>query len=118
MSVSGDFEDIKLKLREFAQERDWDQFHSPKNLVMALTGEVGELNECFQWMSEEQSNNLSDKQLENISQEIADVQLYLIRLADKLNIDIVEQSNKKIKINALKYPIDKAKGSSKKYTEL
>jgi dCTP diphosphatase len=111
---------IKERLKEFALERNWDQFHYPKNLVMALSGEVGELTEIFQWLSNEQSKqeNLSDKDLERCKEEIADVFLYLIRLADKLEIDIELEAHKKIQINAKKYPIEKSKGTAKKYTDL
>ena len=108
-------EKTKKRLREFNEERDWDQFHSPKNLTMALAGEVGELIEHFQWLTEKESRELSGEKLEKASEEIADIQIYLIQLADKLNIDIGEAVEKKIEINRLKYPQDKAKGSAKKY---
>lgn len=111
-------EELKLALRSFAEERDWDQFHSPKNLSMALAGEAGELLEHFQWLTEDQSKNLIDKQLSAVADEIADVQLYLVRLADKLGLDIMVECNRKIESNAIKYPIDKSKGTAKKYTEL
>lgn len=111
-------EELKLSLREFAQERDWNQFHSPKNLAMALAGETGELIECLQWLTEEQSSKLSDAKTSEVADEIADVQLYLIRLADKLNIDIASACRQKIEKNAKKYPINKSHGSAKKYTEL
>ena len=112
-----DLNEIKEKLREFAMARDWDQFHSPKNLSMALAGEVGELLELFQWLTEEQSNNLSREQRAAVEEEVADVFLYLLRLADKLGIDLLSAANNKIIINEQKYPVDKVKGSSKKYTE-
>lgn len=108
---------IKETLRIFAQSRDWDKFHSPKNLSMALAGEVGELLELFQWLTEEQSKNLSREQSKAVEEELADVFLYLIRLADRLDIDLLEASKNKIIINEQKYPVDKVKGSSKKYTE-
>ncbi len=108
-------EEIKKTLSAFAKERDWDQFHSPKNLVMALTSEVGELNELFQWLTEEQSNNVDN---DEIREEIADIFIYLIRLADKLNVDIENAVKEKIKLNANKYPIELSKGNSKKYDEL
>jgi dCTP diphosphatase len=111
-------DELKLALRSFAEERDWDQFHSPKNLSMALAGEAGELLEHFQWLTEDQSKNLSDQQLLAVADEIADVQLYLVRLADKLGLDIMAECNRKIEVNAVKYPIDKSKGTAKKYTEL
>lgn len=112
-----DLDEIKEKLRKFALARDWDQFHSPKNLSMALAGEVGELLELFQWLSEEQSKNLTREQRKAVEEEVADVFLYLLRLADKLGVDLLEAAENKISINELKYPVDKVKGSSKKYTE-
>lgn len=110
-------EQIKLKLREFADERDWDQFHSPKNLSMALIAEAAELVEHFQWMTEKQSHNLSESKLKAVGEELADIQIYLIRIADKLNIDLLAEANKKIELNEKKYPREKVKGSPKKYTE-
>jgi len=110
-------EKMRQIMREFSDSRDWDKFHSPKNLSMALSVEVSELIECFQWMTEEQSNSLSSEQLENISDEIADIQLYLVRFADKVGIDIGSAVDKKIEKNELKYPADKVKGSSKKYSD-
>lgn len=110
-------DEIKEKLRQFAIARDWDQFHSPKNLSMALAGEVGELLELFQWLTEEQSNNLSREQRGAVEEEVADVFLYLLRLADKLGVDLLKAANSKIIINEQKYPVDKVKGSPKKYTE-
>ena len=104
--------EIQDKLARFAADRDWDQFHSPKNLVMALTSEVGELNELFQWLTEDQSKNV-DK--DEMRQEIADIFIYLLRLADKLDIDIEEAVREKIEINAKKYPIDLSKGNAIKY---
>ncbi len=111
-------EELKLSLRKFAEERDWDQFHSPKNLSMALAGEAGELLEQFQWLTEDQSKNLTDQQLLAVADEIADVQLYLIRLSDKLGLDILAECTRKIAINADKYPIEKSKGKSDKYTNI
>ena len=111
-----DIKEIQDKLAKFAEERDWDQFHSPKNLVMALTSEVGELNELFQWLTEEQSSMKDDiVKVEEIRKEIADIFIYLLRLADKLDIDIEEAVREKIEINAKKYPIDLAKGNATKY---
>lgn len=111
------FENIKNKLRAFASERDWDQFHSPKNLAMALSVEVAELVEHFQWLTEESSKNLKANTLDGVADEIADVQLYLIRLADTLDVDIPKAVEQKIEKNEAKYPADKVRGSSKKYTE-
>jgi dCTP diphosphatase len=111
-------QDLIEKLRQFAAERDWEQFHSPKNLSMALAVEVAELLEHFQWLTEEQSRSLDKKTLGKIKEEIGDTQIYLARLADQLNIDPLVAANEKLAKNAIKYPIDKAKGSAKKYTEL
>jgi len=115
-----DLIELRDKLRSFASERDWEQFHTPKNLAMALSGEVGELNEIFQWLTDKQSSEIANDptKLQHTREEIADIQLYLIRLADKLNIDIAEAASEKIDINKSKYPIDKSHGSAKKYTEL
>lgn len=110
--------EIKAQLRTFADERDWSQFHSPKNLVMALSGEVGELTEQFQWLSEDESQALSESQLSEVSDEIADVQIYFLMLSDKIGVDVLDAVQKKIRDNARKYPVDKARGKSDKYTEL
>lgn len=112
-----ELDQYKVQLRKFAEDRDWNQFHSPKNLSMALIVEAAELVEHFQWLTEEQSNTLEQSQLEKVQEELADIQIYLIRIADKLNIDLKEAVEKKILANAKKYPIDKVRGSSKKYTE-
>lgn len=111
-------EDLRDALRAFADARDWNQFHSPKNLAMALSGEAGELLEIFQWLTEEQSMRLDAGAKEAASEEIADVLLYLIRLADKLDIDLVDAAQRKLARNAQKYPADKARGNARKYTDL
>jgi len=111
-------EELKHKLRKFADARDWDQFHSPKNLAMALSVEASEIVETFQWLTEEESYNLTGDRLENIKNEIGDVLIYLIRLSDKLGIDPLAAANEKNEINKEKYPAQKVKGSAKKYTEL
>jgi dCTP diphosphatase len=105
-------------LRQFALDRDWNQFHSPKNLAIALSVEAAELLEHFQWMSEAASTTLSAEQMAEVREEAADVLLYLIRLADKLGIDLLTAASEKIALNAKKYPVERARGSSKKYTEL
>lgn len=112
-----DLEMIRDRVRAFSDARDWNQFHSPKNLSMALSVEVSELLECFQWLTEEQSRVLTADQLSTISDEVADVQLYLVLLADQLGIDIAAAVDKKIKKNEEKYPADIVKGSSKKYDQ-
>lgn len=107
-------------LREFAEARDWAQFHSPKNLVMALSGEVGELNEIFQWMTEADSFKAasSEATASAVRDEIADVALYLIRLSDVLGIDLNEAVSSKLATNAAKYPLDLSRGVSTKYNKL
>jgi len=112
-----EFDNLKIRLRKFADDRDWEQFHSPKNLSMALIVEAAELVEHFQWLTEEQSSSLKEKKLEEVEAELADIQLYLIRLADMLNVDLIAAANKKIEKNNEKYPADKVRGSSKKYNE-
>lgn len=111
---------LATALEQFAADRDWAQFHSPKNLVMALTGEVGELTEIFQWLTEAQSQaaGKDPRTAQAVKDELADVQLYLVRLASVLGIDLNEAVQQKLQKNARKYPVDKAKGSSKKYTDL
>lgn len=111
------FNDLKKRLADFAQERDWEQFHSPKNLAMALIVEAGELVEPLQWLSEEESRHLSAGQHQAISEEAADVLLYLIRFADRLGIDLERAAWDKIEKNAAKYPADKVRGSSRKYSD-
>ena len=112
-----DFDQIRKRVRQFFVEREWDQFHSPKNLSMALIVEAAEMVEHFQWLTEEQSSNLSPEKLAEIELELADIQIYLISLAEKLQLDLVAAVDKKLALNARKYPADKVRGSSKKYTE-
>ena len=113
-----DIENLRNQLRTFAAERDWDQFHSPKNLASALAVEAAELLEHFQWLTEAESQQLAPASLAAVRAEVADVLLYLIRISDKLGIDLIAAANAKIVLNAEKYPVDKARGNSKKYTEL
>lgn len=108
---------IRDKLRDFALKRDWDKYHTPKNLVMALSVEVSELMEHFQWLDQFESYDIMIETKKDVEKEIADVFIYLIRLADILDIDINEVTFEKIADNEIKYPIDKVKGSAKKYTE-
>ena len=112
-----DIDNLKALLAKFAEDRDWDQFHSPKNLSMALSVEAAELLEHFQWLSEAESKELASEKSKEVSEEIADIQIYLIRLADKLNIDIDDAVRTKLKINSAKYPAEKVRGSSKKYSD-
>jgi len=115
--AESDFDGIKKQVRQFVVERDWDQFHSPKNLSMALIVEAAELVEHFQWLTEEQSCNLSAEKLAEVELELADIQVYLISLAEKLKLDLVAAVDKKLVLNAKKYPADKVRGSSIKYSE-
>lgn len=110
--------DLAIQLQHFAQERDWQQFHSPKNLASALVVEAGELLEHFQWLTEIQSRDVSPEKRDAISAEIADVLLYLVQLSSSLGIDPITAAQKKLRTNALKYPVNKARGNSKKYDEL
>jgi NTP pyrophosphatase (non-canonical NTP hydrolase) len=112
-----DLEVLRDRLRQFAAERDWDKFHSPKNLAIALSVEAAELLEHFQWLSESESAALSEVTGAKVREELADVLLYLIRLADKLSVDLSAAAFDKINRNAIKYPVEKSYGSRKKYTE-
>lgn len=115
-----DVEKLRSVLAIFAHDRDWDQFHSPKNLAMALSGEVGELVEVFQWLTEEQSHQIKDNHeaAKAVSDELADVLMYAVRLADILEIDINTAVISKLDQNNQKYPVEKARGSNKKYNKL
>ena len=109
---------LRSQLAQFANERDWDQFHNPKNLAMALVAEAGELVEHFQWLSPQQAANLSAETKAEVALEIADVLLFLLRLADKLDIDPIAAAERKILLNAEKYPVEKSKGIATKYNKL
>ena len=117
MSAPPDLSQLREALRQFAADRDWDQFHSPKNLASALAVEAAELLECFQWLTEAESRHLSPDQLARTREEMADVLNYLVRLADKLDVDLLEAARDKIKVNAQKYPADQVRGSARKYSE-
>ena len=109
---------LRSRLAQFADERDWDQFHNPKNLAMALIAEAGELVEHFQWLSPQQAENLATEAKSEVELEIADVLLFLLRLADKLDIDLIAAAEKKMALNADKYPVAKSKGKATKYNKL
>ena len=109
--------ELRDRLRRFAAERDWDQFHSPKNLASALSVEAAELLEHFQWLTEAESKKLPPAKLAAVRDEMADVLVYLVRLADKLDVDLLQAAAEKIGKNALKYPADKVRGSMKKYSD-
>ncbi len=115
--LSEDLLTVRNALRDFALERDWDQFHTPRNLATSICIESAELLEWFQW-SDRNSEELTPDELTAIRQELADVLLYLVRLADKLGIDPIAAAHEKIAINASRYPVDKARGSSRKYDQL
>jgi NTP pyrophosphatase (non-canonical NTP hydrolase) len=110
--------ELRNVLRQFAADRDWDKFHSPKNLAIALSVEAAELLEHFQWLSDTESADLPAVTRIRVREELADVLLYLVRLADKLDVDLANAAVDKIQINAAKYPVEKARGTNKKYTEL
>lgn len=110
--------ELRLALRRFADERDWAPYHTPKNLAMALSGEAGELIEHFQWLSAEQSASLDEATREAVALEMADVLLYLIRLGDVLGVDLADAARRKMRINAERYPADKARGRADKYDRL
>src|SRR4028118_114294 len=110
-------EDLRTAIGAFIAERDWEQFHSPKNLAMALTVEASEIVEHFQWLTEEQSRNLPPEKLAEVRQEIGDVMIYLTELAEKLGIDPVEAAQAKVAINDQKYPVELVRGKASKYTE-
>jgi NTP pyrophosphatase (non-canonical NTP hydrolase) len=103
--------------RAFAKARDWEQFHTPRNLAAAMSVEAAEVLEHFQWLSDAQSAALDPARREAVAQELADVLLYLVRLADVMGIDLVAAARAKIAVNAMKYPVEKARGSSRKYNE-
>jgi len=110
--------DLAQQLDRFAADRDWQQFHSPKNLASALIVEAGELLEHFQWMTEQQSRELPPEQRDAVGAEMADVLLYLVQLANALGIDPVAAAQAKLRVNELKYPVDRARGTSTKYDQL
>ena len=111
---------LSTQLRQFADERHWGQFHSPKNLVMALTGEVGEINEIFQWLSEDASRGAAQHPdtAEAVRHELADVMMYLVRLADVLQVDLNQAVAEKLTLIEARYPINKSHGSSMKYDKI
>lgn len=108
---------LRDRLRTFAAARDWEQFHSPKNLSMALMVEVAELMEHFQWLSEQQSLTIAAEKKQAVSDELADILLYLVRLADKLEVDLQQAALHKLEKNAQKYPAEQVRGSARKYSD-
>jgi len=112
-----DIEKLQRRLQAFADARDWNQFHSPKNLSMALVVEAAELAEHFQWLTQEESARLPAERLEKVGEELADIFVYLVRLADRLGIDLPAAVDRKIELNEKKYPADRVRGSARKYDE-
>lgn len=109
---------LSAALADFVNERDWDQFHNPKNLAMALTAEAGELLEHFQWLSAAEADALSDVQRAEVALELADILMFLLRLADRLQIDLLAAAARKLELNRQKYPVEKARGRAIKYDKL
>ena len=114
--MSSELTSIIEQLRTFAHERDWQQFHSPKNLSMAISVESAELLEHFQWLTEEQSKQLSPQAKQEVAYEMADIFLYLLRMSDQLDINLIDSARSKMLINAEKYPVEKSRGRADKYT--
>jgi NTP pyrophosphatase (non-canonical NTP hydrolase) len=112
-----DLTDLRDRLRAFAAARDWEQFHSPKNLAMALVAEAAELVEHFQWLTEDQSRGLDPAKKDEVAFELADVLAYLVRIADKLDIDLLAAATAKLAHNEQRYPADRVRGSARKYDE-
>ena len=110
-------DELSRQLLEFARERDWEQFHSPKNLSMALAGEAGELLEHFQWLSEAQSASLEADKKNAVALEMADILIYLLRLAERLDIDLLETAQRKIAINEQRYPVERVRGDARRAEE-
>ena len=110
--------DLKEAIARFARERDWEQFHTPKNLAVGVAVEAAEILEIFQWLTDEQSRRLGAPQKEHLADELADTYIYLLKLAEAFGIDLVEAARRKLVKNAKKYPVEKSKGSAKKYDEL
>jgi NTP pyrophosphatase (non-canonical NTP hydrolase) len=112
-----ELEELQGRIRAFVRERDWEQFHSPKNLAMALIVEAGELVEQLQWLTEDESCNLTPEKLQAVEEEVADIFVYLLRITDRLDIDLLAATRDKMNSNAAKYPVDRVRGSSRKYTD-
>ena len=110
-------DDLNRRLLAFARERDWERFHSPKNLAMALAGECGELLEHFQWLSEEQSSTLAAEKRREVAHEMADILIYLIRLSERLDIDLLAAAEEKIAVNERRYPVHKVRGDARRASE-
>ena len=117
MKMTDSLQDLRKRINVFVTARDWAQFHTPKNLAMAMIVEAAELVEQFQWDTPQESQYLTSEKREAVAHELADTFVYLLRIAEVLEIDLIDATSKKIDLNALKYPVEKAKGSNAKYTE-
>ena len=117
MTNTDSLDQLNARLLTFARDRDWERFHSPKNLAMALAGEAGELLEHFQWLSEEQSTTLPPNKREAVALELADILIYLIRLSERMNIDLIAAVQQKIAINEQRYPVEKVRGDARRADE-
>jgi len=113
----GSLTSLSERLADFARQRDWEQFHSPKNLSMALIGEAAELVEHFQWLTEEQSFNIDAEKKDAVALELADILIYLVRTAERLDIDVIEAAWRKIEINEKRYPVEKVHGDARRSDE-
>ncbi|MEY3747261.1 MAG: hypothetical protein RL194_720 [Pseudomonadota bacterium] len=114
--MSDSLNELRARINQFVRERDWEQFHSPKNLAMAMIVEAAEVVEHFQWDTPEESARLDDEKREQVAHELADTFVYLLRIAEVTGIDLIAAANRKIDLNAQKYPVEKARGSNAKYT--
>jgi dCTP diphosphatase len=113
-----ELESLKTELARFAAERDWDQFHNPKNLAMAIAAECGELLELFQWLTPEQALHLNADAVEQTALEMADIFLFLLRMSDKIGVDLLAAARRKLELNETRYPVSKSRGRATKYHEL
>lgn len=118
--MTSGLEDLMKKIQEFTDERDWSQFHTAKNLILAVSSEVGELSEVVQWKSDEELDEYlrTPEGKNKLSEEVADIAIYLLRICQENNLNFIEILSKKIELNAIKYPINKSKGNARKYSEL
>ena len=117
-NMNGGVDEVIKKIIEFREERDWEQFHDPKNLAEAISIEAGELLEQFLWLSTEDSKKIGGSKLKKVKEEVADILIFIVYMCDALGIELAEEVQKKVEANRKKYPVDKSKGSSKKYTDL
>ena len=118
MVIADSLSNLNAALAEFVEQRDWDQFHNPKNLAMALAAEAGELLEHFQWLSEAEADSLETTQRHEVAMEMADILMFLLRLADRLQVDLLKAADEKLELNRRKYPVERARGRATKYDKL